>query len=402
MSALDEVAALPGGAAVTELIREIDSADPQALREIFDGWQKAVTGCLDAGGALSRIGTDHEDALKGEFADSFRDYLSSATQASSTLSRALEEARTALTAATAALEGARNWTKARCEWLLSMAKAITTSQSVSGKEVQDNVIRTLCDETATEVRQVLSTYEVQLKIALEVMRRLTAEGKPFSALKMPESSQLVWSKVVTPGRQEQQWSAVAPPSQGTQFSRPAGIPTSTKTEPLPALVPQTPGSPIQRKMPGNVVTSADDPVNHGSSGGGSGGSGGSGSVPATMPSGQIGDWIRDALEALRASGINIDDIDPADLAAIIQHESSGDPHAVNGWDSNAAAGHPSKGLMQTIDSTFQAYKLPGHDDIWNPVDNIIAAVRYAIERYGSVKNVPGLSALSGGGGYVGY
>lgn len=56
----------------------------------------------------------------------------------------------------------------------------------------------------------------------------------------------------------------------------------------------------------------------------------------------------------------------------------------------------------TIDSTFNAHKLPGHDDIWNPVDNAAAAIRYAISRYGSLENVPGIKSMSKGGKYVGY
>lgn len=79
-----------------------------------------------------------------------------------------------------------------------------------------------------------------------------------------------------------------------------------------------------------------------------------------------------------------------------------DEHVFLTGNSNAAAGHPSKGLMQCIDSTFNAHKLPGHDDIYNPVDNIIAGVRYTIDRYGSIANTPGLQAMSQGGGYVGY
>jgi SLT domain-containing protein len=58
--------------------------------------------------------------------------------------------------------------------------------------------------------------------------------------------------------------------------------------------------------------------------------------------------------------------------------------------------------MQCIDSTFNAHKLPGHNDIWNPVDNIIAGVRYSVSRYGSLGNVPGIKAIHSGGGYVGY
>ncbi len=124
--------------------------------------------------------------------------------------------------------------------------------------------------------------------------------------------------------------------------------------------------------------------------------------PRTRPSGRQGQWINDALRILAANGYDTRHINPADIAAIIQHESAGDPNAINLWDSNAAKGTPSKGLMQTIDPTFNAYALPGHRDIWNPVDNIIAGVRYAIDRYGSVSNVPGIQAMHSGGHYVGY
>ncbi|MGG3677486.1 phage tail tape measure protein [Heyndrickxia faecalis] len=86
------------------------------------------------------------------------------------------------------------------------------------------------------------------------------------------------------------------------------------------------------------------------------------------------------------------------LLKVAMHESGGNPRAINLWDSNAKAGHPSKGLMQTIDSTFNAYKLPGLGDIWNPVANAVAAIRYMNARYGSIANVPGVRAK----GYVGY
>ncbi|MEU4345792.1 transglycosylase SLT domain-containing protein [Nocardia sp. NPDC023852] len=128
----------------------------------------------------------------------------------------------------------------------------------------------------------------------------------------------------------------------------------------------------------------------------------SGGPPRTRPSGQQGQWINEALQVLRQHGYDTRQIDPADIAAIIQHESGGNPNAINLWDSNAAAGIPSKGLMQTIDPTFNSYSLPGHRNIWNPVDNIIAGVRYSIERYGSVSNVPGIVQMRGGGSYVGY
>lgn len=118
--------------------------------------------------------------------------------------------------------------------------------------------------------------------------------------------------------------------------------------------------------------------------------------------GKVGKWIAQAQQVLAAHGVSMGKMNAHDIDIIIQHESSGNPKAVNRWDSNAAAGHPSEGLMQTIGPTFNAYKLPGHGHILNPVDNIIAGVRYAISRYGSISNVPGVRAVHAGRAYVGY
>ncbi|NMO92074.1 transglycosylase SLT domain-containing protein [Actinomycetospora sp. TBRC 11914] len=140
----------------------------------------------------------------------------------------------------------------------------------------------------------------------------------------------------------------------------------------------------------------------GAASGDDGGSGEATAGPGGGPPGKVGDWIRRATAILAQHGVPADKMDPDAIATIIHHESGGDPDATNGWDSNAAKGTPSIGLMQTIGPTFAAHKLPGHGDIHDPVDNIIAGVRYAIERYGSVSRVPGVQALAHGHGYVGY
>lgn len=90
-------------------------------------------------------------------------------------------------------------------------------------------------------------------------------------------------------------------------------------------------------------------------------------------------------------------------------ESGGNPRAINLWDSNARRGTPSKGLMQVIDPTFRRYAMPGYNkNIWDPLSNILASIRYALERYGSlarayrgvgyktggIVNVPGLYHLA--------
>src|SRR5438067_3778086 len=140
----------------------------------------------------------------------------------------------------------------------------------------------------------------------------------------------------------------------------------------------------------------------GSDSGGGGGMGSSGGPPTSQPPGNGQQWIEEAIKELQAAGVNVTEADVKNIWAIIQHESNGNPNAINLWDSNAKAGHPSKGLMQCIDSTFNSYKLPGHDNIYSPVDNIISGVRYTMSRYGSIANTPGLASMSHGGSYVGY
>ena len=72
----------------------------------------------------------------------------------------------------------------------------------------------------------------------------------------------------------------------------------------------------------------------------------------------------------------------------IMRESSGNPKAINDWDINARMGIPSKGLLQVIDPTFNAYHVAGTSyDIYDPVANITAAANYAAHRYGSIDNV---------------
>jgi hypothetical protein len=113
-------------------------------------------------------------------------------------------------------------------------------------------------------------------------------------------------------------------------------------------------------------------------------------------------WICHAELIMRQHGTPSSVLDTGAAFIVALHESGGDPGASNGWDSNAAAGTPSEGIAQTIGPTFSAYAVPGHHDIWNPVDNMVAAFRYAISRYGSMSDIPGVVAVRQGQPYVGY
>ncbi|MGQ4617260.1 transglycosylase SLT domain-containing protein [Nocardia sp. R7R-8] len=110
-------------------------------------------------------------------------------------------------------------------------------------------------------------------------------------------------------------------------------------------------------------------------------------APPQVYENNLDGWIRQSLDIMRVHGI------PGSYEGIhrnIMRESGGNPKAINLSDSNAAKGTPSKGLLQVIDPTFNAYHVDGTPfDIWDPVANITAACNYAAHRYGSMDNVNG-------------
>ncbi|GAA1954764.1 transglycosylase SLT domain-containing protein [Amycolatopsis minnesotensis] len=390
MTVLDEVAALPGGSAVAELARQLDAATPDTALSIADAWHEVSTVCADLGGTLGKPAGELNHDLRGKFADAFEDYARTFGQAGSTLSRALAEASGAVRAAATRLANTKTWQKTRCEGLLNAAKA------AGNRRDADAAIRALCAEAATDIRQAITTCTAELGTALTSLQRAAEGGKALTELSDPAHPPAVFTMPVA-----------------TIASAPTPTPViSLQSPPPPSTKPVEPvvTKPVEQKPPANESArshgTSEHPVRHVSTSSGSPGSHHpvttSGGPSGPPPSGEVADWMREALSILSANGVDVSGIDPAQLYAIIQHESGGNPHAINDWDSNAAAGHPSKGLMQTIDSTFGAYRLDGHEDIWNPVDNIIAAVRYAIARYGSISEVPGIAAMTSGGGYVGY
>ena len=114
------------------------------------------------------------------------------------------------------------------------------------------------------------------------------------------------------------------------------------------------------------------------------------------PSGGVEQWRAVATQALRITG-QLSDANITALLNQMKHESGGNPNAINNWDINAKNGTPSKGLMQVIDPTFRAYALaPYNKNIYDPLSNMIAAIRYTVSRYGSLYN--GWTKR----GYIGY
>nr|WP_107912333.1 transglycosylase SLT domain-containing protein [Streptomyces chartreusis] len=114
------------------------------------------------------------------------------------------------------------------------------------------------------------------------------------------------------------------------------------------------------------------------------------------------DWLEEAIDVLKSYGYTDWQLDRGAIKLIIRSEGGPDPYAINDWDNNAKRGHPSIGPMQLVENTFDRWRVPGHGDIFNPVDNIIAGIRYGVAGWGTWSEVPGAVSIRNGEKYTGY
>ena len=378
MSAVDDVAGLPGGGAVAEIARKVEKAQPQAIRDVAKHWRDSASKCDNQGKAVTSAVNALDGAWSGGSADAFTAYMGNFTKAGGSMSEALNNGAAALESAANTVEQAKSAVDSRCEGLLGEVRSWDAAHPQPKDGEREAAIEPLCDAAKGDVQKTVDAANNELSNALNQLKSATFIGSKFSTLPAPGEQTFVPG----PGRTID-WKANPDPN-----------PTNTSTQ------PQHSGGGSGGGGGGGGSYGG------GGDGGGGGGLGPSGGPPegggGPAPQGQVKEWIEEAMKILQENGVDTSKMSENDIWAIIQHESGGNPHAINLWDSNAKAGHPSKGLMQCIDSTFQSHKLPGHDDIYNPVDNIIAGIRYSIARYGSVSNVPGIRAMSHGGAYQGY
>lgn len=387
MSAMDEVAGLPGGGELAALADKIETAQPQAVRDIANRWKQAAGKCGDQSNALQKSVSQLDGAWEGKSADGFVAYMANVTKAGTSMTDGLNGAAADLEAAAAALETAKTQLTTICENVLSRARQARQKLHGQPQEDVDSVIRSYCAEGASDAKPVISQAESAVNAAAGTLKgRPGALAPKFSSIEDPNTQ----SFTPAPGKPIE-WAATPPPDDSTKQSS-SDTPPQQQHQPAPS-----------QHQGGGGGGGGGSESGGGGGGGGGGGMGSSGGPPSgSPPPGNVQEWIKEAIKILQENGIPVTDDNIDEIWKIIEKESSGNPHAINLWDSNYQAGHPSKGLMQCIDSTFNAHKLPGHDDIWNPVDNIIAGVRYTFSRYGGFEGHPGLKAMAHGGGYQGY
>lgn len=106
-------------------------------------------------------------------------------------------------------------------------------------------------------------------------------------------------------------------------------------------------------------------------------------------------WRDQVKQALAANNLSTSDSMIERILRQIATESSGNEKASQHGDPDGDGSGPAMGLMQTKRNTFNHYAFPGHKDIWNGYDSLLAGLAYAKATYG-----PSLSFLGNGHGYA--
>ncbi|MFF4773034.1 WXG100 family type VII secretion target [Microtetraspora fusca] len=383
-AALPQLAALPGGGELAGLLADV-TGKPELIRGLATRWSGVMRMLNEQGGTLVAAVDDVDNAWQGASADAFVTHMRKYGPAADELHDALDRAVRNLRKAADALEKAHTDVYAICEGVVHDAEAYAKDHPDASAQKAADDKRALVQQALTSARPHVESADEAVDTALAAVGDLRDHGMAkFSAIKAPGDHAFV----------------------------PASASTGLGWERTPGYSPEA-GSDARTTLAS--YGGSGGPGNSGGSGG-SGGSGSSGGFGGYGPSGppppgggpaapaEVRAWIEEAVSILKAHGYPASKMNIDDIWMIIQHESGGNPRIVNTdpSDINTIRGTPSKGLMQTIDPTFNAWSLPGHKDIYNPVDNIIAGVRYAIARYGSVSAVPGVVGVKTGAGYQGY
>lgn len=397
-----DVSAIPGTARLVEIQAEL-VADQGGLAAAAQAFTDAGAHAQGSADVVSSRTATLDAAWEGRAADAVVAYGTSLRSAYDQVGPATSAVSSAVTAAGRALADGHDAVEAVTDRLAAAVAGIAVTDGPTYELQRDALVA----QATAEAQGHLDTCVAALTQATGQVTA-AATATPLTGLP-PVSSQPFQGGPPAPG----DWTVQAPPD----------VPAGTSAQGYGASGGAAGGGAAGGGAPsgggggssvwsggsgasGGGYASGADHSGGGYSGGGSGGGDTGGGPPggAGTPAApeQVNRWIDEAIRILREQGVPVDKMSREDIWTIISHESGGNPNAINDWDSNAAAGTPSKGLMQTIGPTFDSYKLPGHDDIWNPVDNIIAGVRYSIDRYGSVSDVPGVTGVAGGSGYVGY
>ncbi|MEU6790617.1 WXG100 family type VII secretion target [Nonomuraea wenchangensis] len=435
------------------------NGDPEAIKDLAAALRVAGSHATTSTNALSRYVAEVGAAWQGDSATAFTEYMDAYPKAGSDLREALSACATALNAVAGRIEDAHT----TVDTLHVNAVAAENDykgkhKNATQEDVDAHVKSTLGGDPVARAKKAVGAAEDALTTAKDELHKqlgpknfgffkgirqpggldfLPGEHEPdwqkrsgYNPAK-PSSTQPVFSPVSNPTDTGPATDPNAAPTADQNATDPASDPSAADPNANATTDPHTTSNAgtaePEINAPGVIEPSAgaadpsttaaapavDDP------GTGTGETASDaqilpayGDMPA--PKQEVVDWIKEALtviespemaDILRERGLDISDLgadDPVDLTriwAIIYHESGGDPTAIGDWGGGAQAEVAPQGLMQTVPATFEAHHLPGHDNIQDPVDNIIAGVLSIYSKYGTLADHPGIASLESQGGY---
>ncbi|MEU4228849.1 WXG100 family type VII secretion target [Nonomuraea sp. NPDC026600] len=384
------VSDLPGGDRLAALLAKV-TGNPQAIRNTAGAWRAAAGHVTRSTNSLTKAVGEVDKAWQGGSADAFTKHMSAYPRASTDLNEALTACADALDKAATSLEDAHGKVSTLCQDAVERAATYKSQYTklnpkATSQDAEAALARTtIVSGNVTQAESLVTKAEGDVEDAKKALAKQLGADAGFG----------FFTKIPLPD--------------GADFE--AG---DNKVEWV-----RTPFDDKRTSLESAAAAGGSD--GGGASGGAgygySGGVSSAGNAPA--PKAEVVEWIKEALriikspemaDTMRARGLldKIQDLDPNDpkdiqrIWTIIYNESGGNPSAINNWDINAKNGVPSQGLMQTIPPTFNANSLPGHKQILEPVDNIIAGVLYTYKRYGSLAEHPGIESMERGGGYRPY
>ena len=328
MSLADSVSMLPGGGELSGFASKLAGGNPVAIRAVATRWRGAAGKVNEYTGDLGAAVNTVDAAWQGESSEAFNDYMQKYGKAGEALHDALSDCANSLDTVATELETAKSKVDATCGSLLETRDVVTYLNSTSSEErkkLEPSVASSVSGATSYARTFFTAAEDAVHKAMDDIGKRM--ENRPFS---------FVGSYIGVPGKQ----TFLPQPGHPFLWERTAGY--------------------GQAAGPGGS-----DPGGPGGngSGGGFGGYGPSGPPPAgggPAPQGQVADWITQAIDDPQGTGVPGREDEPErhldDHPARVRRQPERDQQL---GLQRRGKGTPSKGLMQTIDPTFNRWKLPG-------------------------------------------
>jgi uncharacterized protein YukE len=339
VSAAEAISHYAGGQAVLAAAQKVESANSGSITAAAERLTKAGTSVAQHGTGVSTAVKQLDDAWQGASADQFVAYMDRFAKAGTANGEGLAKAGAALTKVASAIDDAKHYVANRCEQALGEIRRFAQQNPEADQAQIDAAAAPITAAAATDIENKLKETEEQLKSAVAQIKAAANPSSRFGDIPDPGTQPYVPGKKV-------EWDRT-PRDQSTS-------PSGTDSQPKE----MGPGNHSNPSGGGSGSGGSGSGGGGGASGGGGGGGmGSSGGPPAGPVPGNVQDWIKQALEILRANGINVSEADVPKIWAIIQHESGGNPHAINNWDSNAAKGTPS-GTRSTTSARVSTTPFP--------------------------------------------